>query len=127
MCFTAYIQIISGVLSGCFKGVFDMSSEFGFNKVLSEDVLTVNVSGRIDTETSPELDSGIKADLNGVKKLVLDLSDVEYISSSGLRVLLGFNKTLSSNGGEFVVRKPSQMVREVFDITNFSDILNIEQ
>ena len=103
-----------------------MSSKFGFNKVLSGDVLTVNVSGRIDTETSPELDSGIKPDLNGVKKLVLDLSDVEYISSSGLRVLLGFNKSLASNGGEFVIRKPSQMVREVFDITNFSDILNIE-
>ena len=104
-----------------------MSSKFGFDKVRENDVLTFSVRGRIDTESSPELDGAVKPELDGVNKLILDLSDVEYISSSGLRVLLSLNKILAAKGGEFIIRKPSQMVTEVFAITNFSEILNIEK
>ena len=103
-----------------------MSSKFGLKKVREGDILTVDVSGRFDTDTAPEIDAGIKPDLGDVKKLVLDLSKVEYISSSGLRVILGLNKALTANGGEFVVKNPSQMVRDVFEITKFINILNIE-
>ncbi|MBQ9482607.1 MAG: STAS domain-containing protein [Ruminiclostridium sp.] len=103
-----------------------MSSKFSFSKVRENDELTYIITGRVDTETAPQLDSDIKPELNSIKKLVLDLSGVEYISSSGLRVLLNLNKSLSANKGKFVIRNPSQMVNDVFEITNFSNILNIE-
>ena len=104
-----------------------MSSNFGLKKVREGDVLTVDVSGRFDTDTAPEIDAGVKAELGDVKKLVLDLSKVEYISSSGLRVILGLNKALTASGGELVIKNPSQMVRDVFEITKFINILNIEK
>ena len=87
--------------------------------------LTLKVSGRLDTMTAPELESVIKENINGVEKLVLDFKDLEYISSAGLRVVLGARKAMGE-GDSFVVCNRCSDVREIFDITGFSDIITIE-
>ena len=102
-------------------------SNLTITKNQENDVLTIFAEGRIDTATSPQLDTEIKGSLGGIKKLVLDFSKVNYISSSGLRVLLNYHKEMSEIDGELIIRKPTEMVLEVFDVTGFADMLNIEQ
>lgn len=86
--------------------------------------LELKVSGRLDTMTAPELENVIKENLNGTEKLVLDFKDLEYISSAGLRVVLGARKSMGN--GAFSVCNLCSDVREIFDITGFSDIITIE-
>ena len=87
--------------------------------------LTVCVSGRLDTVTAPELDKVLSDELGGVFDLVIDLQGLEYISSAGLRVLLTAQKTMNRSGS-MTVKNAGESVMEVFEITGFSDILNIE-
>ena len=94
-------------------------------KKLDNNVLTVAVEGRLDTNTSPELDEMLTAERDSADKLVLDFSTLDYISSAGLRVLLSNHKAMSAKGG-MVVTGVSPVVAEIFEITGFSDILNIE-
>ena len=85
--------------------------------------VTVTVSGRLDTLTAPALEQELKTSLDGVTQLVLDFKDLEYISSAGLRVLLGAHKAMKGN---LIVKNANQTLMEVFDITGFADILTIE-
>ena len=85
--------------------------------------LTIAVSGRVDTVTAPELEAGLK--FGDAKQVVLDLADVPYMSSAGLRLLLTAHKTMLGNGGVFQIANAQSSVREVLDITGFSDILNL--
>lgn len=85
--------------------------------------LTVKVSGRLDTNTSPQLETELETCLGDVKKLTFDFSDLEYISSAGLRIVLMMHKQMRKGG--FTVRNVSPMVMEVFEITGFTDVLNI--
>ena len=87
--------------------------------------LTIRMEGRLDTTTSPVLESEMKTSLDGVEKLVLDLKDLQYISSAGLRVLLSAQKTMNRQGS-MIVRNASADIKEIFDVTGFSDILTIE-
>ncbi len=87
--------------------------------------MTVALEGRLDSVTAPELDADIKASLDGVTELVLDFEKLDYISSAGLRVLLSAHKTMSQQGSMKVVR-PNESVKEIFDITGFSEILTVE-
>ncbi len=87
--------------------------------------LELKVSGRLDTMTAPELENVIKNSLDGVEELVLDFENLEYISSAGLRVVLGARKAMGDSGS-FAVRNLCSDVREIFDITGFSDIITIE-
>ncbi len=87
--------------------------------------LVLAVSGRLDTMTAPELENVIKDNMDGVEELILDFKDLEYISSAGLRVVLGARKAMG-NKGSFAVRNLCSDVREIFDITGFSDIITIE-
>ena len=91
------------------------------------DVLKVFAEGRIDTTTSPQFESEVKASLGGAANVVIDFEKVNYISSAGLRVLLGIHKNVSENGGELIIKKPQDTVLEVFEVTGFSDMLNIEK
>ena len=85
--------------------------------------LTIAVSGRVDTVTAPELEAGLK--FGDAKNVVIDLKDVPYMSSAGLRLLLTAHKTMLANGGELQIANVQPSVREVLDITGFSDILNL--
>ena len=88
-------------------------------------VLTLALKGRLDTTTSPELVKVLDSELDSAEKLICDLKELEYISSSGLRALLSAQKIMNRKGG-MIVKDPSEMVSEVFEITGFSDILTIE-
>jgi len=86
--------------------------------------LTVAVEGRLDTTTAPQLETELKESLDDVTGLTLDLSALEYISSAGLRVLLSAQKTMNKQG-EMKVAGVGETVMEIFEVTGFSDILNI--
>jgi len=87
--------------------------------------LTVALDGRLDTSTAPELEESLKDDLNEVTELVFDLKDMQYISSAGLRVLLSAQKVMNKKG-TMVIRNANEQIKEIFDVTGFSDILTIE-
>ena len=89
--------------------------------------LTVFAEGRIDTSTSPAFDTEVKGALEGVTELVIDCRALEYVSSSGLRVLLNLHKIMSERNGTLTIKSPTKMVSEVLEITRFADILTIEQ
>ena len=88
-------------------------------------VTTIEVAGRLDTITAPALDKTINEDIPDTKNLVLDLKGLEYISSAGLRVLLGAQKKMQKIGSMKVVNV-CQEVMDVFEMTGFADILVIE-
>ena len=87
--------------------------------------LEIALEGRLDTMTSPELEAELKNSLGGAETLVMDFSKLEYISSAGLRVLLSAHKIMSGKGG-MKVTQVNEIVQEVFEVTGFADILNIE-
>ena len=87
--------------------------------------LTIALEGRLDTMTAPELEAELNSSLKNADSLVLDFSKLNYISSAGLRVLLSAHKTMSGKGG-MKVRNVNEIVQEVFDVTGFADILDIE-
>ncbi|MBQ2564595.1 MAG: STAS domain-containing protein [Oscillospiraceae bacterium] len=90
-----------------------------------DDVLTVSLTGRLDTTTSPQLDEELKKSLDGIRELTMDLEGLEYISSAGLRILLSTQKTMNQQGTMKLINV-SSMVMDVFEVTGFSDILTIE-
>ena len=95
------------------------------NKVLEGTKLELEITGRLDTITAPELDAEIKQNIDAIDCLVLNFKGVEYISSAGLRVLLATQKIMNKKG-KMVVREVNDTVREIFNITGFVDILTIE-
>ena len=86
---------------------------------------TFLLEGRLDTITSPDLESKINEVVGDAKKLTLDLSKLEYISSAGLRVLLGALQAMEDKG-EMVVCNLTQPVHEVFELTGFGRLFNID-
>ena len=99
---------------------------FSINKEPVGSVLTISLSGRIDASAVPELEAEIKSSLGGVKRLVLGFEKVSYISSSGLRMIRNVQRNVERIGGTLVISYPSDSVREVLDVTGFSDMLTIE-
>ena len=85
----------------------------------------IELAGRLDTTTAPALDKTINEDIGETKNLVLNLKGLEYISSAGLRVLLGAQKKLQKIGS-MKVTNVCESVMEVFEMTGFADILTIE-
>ena len=95
------------------------------NKQADGGKLTLALNGRLDTMTSPDLEAVLKESLDGVTELVFDCSDLEYISSAGLRVLLGAQKVMNS-AGKMLIRNVNEPVMEVFEVTGFTDVFTIE-
>src|SRR6476659_7348710 len=91
----------------------------------SNDVHIVAFTGSLDSGTSPEAQKSLAAVLASASKVVLDFTALDYISSAGLRVLLGAAKQLRASGGKLGMFGLNQSVREVFDISGFSSILSI--
>ncbi len=87
--------------------------------------LTIALGGRLDTTTAPELETKLKASLDGISFLTFDLKDLEYISSAGLRILLSAQKTMNKQGG-MVIKGANENLMEIFEVTGFVDILSIE-
>mgnify|MGYP002627024818 CR=1 FL=1 len=89
------------------------------------DSLTVSLKGRLDTTTAPQLEAELKSALSGVTELTIDLEKLDYVSSAGLRVFLSAQKTMNKQG-EMTVRNANEAIMDVFEVTGFVDLLNIE-
>ena len=87
--------------------------------------LEILLEGRLDTMTAPELEKALNESLDNADTLTLDFENLAYISSAGLRVLLSAHKAMSRKGG-MKVKNVNEIVKEVFDVTGFADILTIE-
>ena len=83
---------------------------------------TFTIKGNLDTITSPDLQKELDALYSSVKELVFDFALLDYISSAGLRVMLTANKKMVASGGSMTIANTKPEVREVFDMTGFSDI-----
>ncbi len=82
------------------------------------------LEGQLDTTTAPVLEAALKESLTGVTALELDLAQLQYISSAGLRVLLATQKIMNQQGS-MKVMNVSETIMEIFEVTGFSDILTI--
>lgn len=87
--------------------------------------LTVAIEGSVDTVTAPELEKALSEEYAGLKELILDFSKVDYISSAGLRVVMGADQQMEG-AGKMVLRNVNDDVREVFEMTGFDELLTIE-
>ena len=94
-------------------------------KTIAGTAATLKIIGRLDTTTAPELESTIDGCVDGIKELVLDCSELEYVSSAGLRVILKAQKLMNTQG-TMKLTNVNETIMEVFDITGFADILTIE-
>ena len=91
----------------------------------SAEETVIGVSGRLDTITAPTLEKTINEDVSDAKDLVLDMNGLEYISSAGLRVLLSAQKKMQKIGS-MKVKNVCAEIMEIFEMTGFADILDIE-
>ena len=87
--------------------------------------LNIALEGRLDTMTSPQLEETLKDSLDGVTSLIMDFEKLEYISSAGLRVLLSAQKIMNKQG-EMKLIHVNEVIKEIFEVTGFTDILTIE-
>lgn len=87
--------------------------------------LNIVLEGRLDTTTAPQLEEELSKSIAGNTELNFDFAGLEYISSAGLRVLLGAQKVMNKQG-KMVIRNVNDVIAEVFEVTGFSDILTIE-
>lgn len=87
--------------------------------------LTLSLEGRLDTTTAPQLEGEVKSSIDGITELMFDMADLEYVSSAGLRVLLLAQKIMNKQG-TMIVRNVNSVIMEIFEVTGFADILNIE-
>lgn len=96
------------------------------SKRKEQDKLVLQLEGRLDTMTSPQLEKALGEEMPDERELVLDLTPLQYISSAGLRVLLTAHKRMIGREGRLTVRGANESVREVFTITGFMNILHVE-
>lgn len=95
-------------------------------KTYDENELTLSVEGRIDTNTSQELDGEIKDEMGNFDSLIMDFTDLEYISSAGLRVLIATQKKLKSDDIPFVIKNVNDSIGGIFKMSGFDKILKIK-
>ena len=95
-------------------------------KTVDGNSLGISLAGRLDTGTAPQLEEVIKQSVEGMTTLVIDMAELDYISSAGLRVLLSAQKVMKKQG-EMIVKAPNESIMEVFEVTGFVDFLTIRQ
>ena len=88
-------------------------------------LLTIALAGRLDSATAPQLEAELASDLVNIKNLIFDFAELEYMSSAGLRLLLSAQKIMAKQGNMKLIHV-NQSIKDVFEITGFSDILTIE-
>ncbi|MGN1113335.1 MAG: STAS domain-containing protein [Acutalibacteraceae bacterium] len=90
--------------------------------------LTVALSGRLDTITSPQLEEEVnRFSLDEINEIVIDANELEYISSAGLRIVLMLHKKMAAQNGQLRLLNVNEMIKEIFDMTGMSDFLDIEK
>ena len=92
---------------------------------VNAEATVIELSGRLDTSTAPLLDQAINEDIGDTKNLILDLHDLKYISSAGLRVILGAQKKMHKIGTLKLINVCEEIM-DIFEMTGFADILAIE-
>ena len=90
-----------------------------------DSALTITLTERLDTVTSPDLEAVLQKELDGITDLTFDFDQLDYISSAGLRVLLSTQKKMLKQG-EMRIINASPVIMEIFEVTGFSEILTIE-
>lgn len=90
------------------------------------DKLTLFLSGRLETTTAPQLQKVVDEKLSGVLDFVVDMKQLEYVSSAGLRVLLSADKKMRAADGSMVVKNANEEILEVFEVTGFDKILTLQ-
>lgn len=95
-------------------------------KKYNEKELTLFVKGRIDTITSEDLEKEINDEMGNFESLILDFTDLEFISSAGLRVLIATQKKLKPENIPFVIKNVDDSIKEIFRMSGFDKILKIE-
>ncbi|MBQ7198530.1 MAG: STAS domain-containing protein [Selenomonadaceae bacterium] len=95
-------------------------------KLFDGTTLTVTLSGRLDASNAQELTKELNAALNGVKDLIFDFTNLKYVASAGLRVLLTAQKRMNKQGS-MTIRNVNDSVMEVLEMTGFADLMNIEK
>ena len=95
-------------------------------RIIENGSVTLVLIGELTALTAAQLSSTVKTAITETDRLVLDFKDVEYVASAGLRLLLETKNLLDNKKGKFIIRNVSQAVMQVFDITGFSDILDLE-
>lgn len=95
------------------------------NKIKDGKTLAIELEGRLDTVSAPQLEAELKSDLNGTEILIFDFSGLEYLSSAGLRVLLSAQKVMNRQG-EMRIKNVNSVIMDIFEITGFTEILTIE-
>ena len=94
-------------------------------KTFENGILTICLDGKLDASATPQLQQELAADIENAQTLIIDMKDLSYISSAGLRLLLSLHKTMAAKG-RMVVKNVNETNLEIFDFTGFSEILNIE-
>ena len=87
--------------------------------------VVLSLGGRLDTTTAPALEKAVVNSYEGITDLIIDMKDLDYVSSAGLRVLLAAQKVMNKQG-KMTIRNVNETVMEIFEITGFLDILTIE-
>jgi anti-sigma B factor antagonist len=96
------------------------------SKKLEDGVLTVSIEGKMDTTTTPQVKEEIEAEINDAQSLVIDMKDLKYISSAGLRLLLSLHKKMEEKSG-MIIKNVNETNMEILEFTGFTDVLNIEE
>lgn len=95
------------------------------SKELNGSELKISLDGRLDTSTAPNLEAELKNTINGITQLTINIEKLAYVSSAGLRVLLKAQKVMNKQGN-MVVKNVAPEIRDIFEVTGFDEILNIE-
>ena len=94
-------------------------------KEQNDSSLLIRIKGRLDTNTAPDLEEELSSSLEGIEELTFDVTDMDYISSAGLRVLLSAQKIMNKQGSMKLTGVRDE-VMDIFEVTGFTDILTIE-
>ena len=95
------------------------------SKTKNGDELVLKIEGRLDTNTSPELEKELDL-MDGTEKVILDFENLEYLSSAGLRIILLIQKLTFANNGSLTIKNVNKTIKDVFNITGFSNLINVE-
>ncbi len=90
-------------------------------------LLTIRPEGRLDTAASLDLNEELAAQLDGVTEIIMDFEKVEYIASSGLRVLLTAEQKMEECGGKMKLIHVNEYIIAIFDLVGFMDVITVER